>query len=127
MAKQKRKLTARQKAGKARLRQEFEWIFINGKQKRVRRAPTIQRMDVDEFIRLNADPILLHQEGLWGYLMPEEDPPPSDDFSLFETGDWEVMDTQSVDDLVESSGLTWNQTAQPRCDYWASNPFSVAW
>jgi uncharacterized protein YnzC (UPF0291/DUF896 family) len=29
MAKQKRKLTAKQKAEKARLRQEYEWIFVN--------------------------------------------------------------------------------------------------
>jgi len=127
MAKQKRKLTAKQKAEKARLRREYEWIFIHGKQKRVRRAPTIEGMDVDEFTLLNADPLWLHQEGLWEYLMPEEDQPPSDDFSLFETGDWEVVDTQSVDDLVESSGLTWNQTAQSPGDYWASSPFSVTW
>lgn len=73
MAKQKRKLTAKQKAEKARRRQEYMWIFVRGKQKRVRRPPTIDGMDVDEFIRRNADPIWLHQEGLWEYLMPEEE------------------------------------------------------
>jgi 16S rRNA U516 pseudouridylate synthase RsuA-like enzyme len=102
MAKQNPKRSAKRKAEKARLRQEYEWIFINGKQKRVRRAPTIDGMDVDEFIRLNADPIWLHQEGLWEYLMPEEDQPTSEDFSLLETGDWAVVDTQCVGDLVES-------------------------
>lgn len=71
MAKQKRKLTAQQKAEKARLRQEYMWIFVRGKQKRVRRPPTIDGMEVDEFIRRNADPIWLHQEGLWEYLEPE--------------------------------------------------------
>jgi len=44
------------------------WIFVNGKQKRVRRPPTIDGMDVDEFIRRNADPIWLHQNGMWEYM-----------------------------------------------------------
>jgi len=39
-------------------------IFVNGKQKRVRRPPTIDGMSVDEFIRQNADPIWLHQNGM---------------------------------------------------------------
>jgi len=36
-------------------------IFIGGKQKRIKRPPTVEGMDVDEFIRRNADPIWLHQ------------------------------------------------------------------
>ena len=40
-------------------------IFINGKQKRVRRPPTINGMDVDEFIRRNADPIWLLQNEMY--------------------------------------------------------------
>jgi hypothetical protein len=48
-------------------------IFIRGKQKRVRRPLTIEGMDVEEFIRLNADPIWLHQNELWEYMeLPEE-------------------------------------------------------
>ena len=43
-------------------------IFINGKQKRVKRPPTIDGMDVDEFIRRNADPIWLHQNEMWEYI-----------------------------------------------------------
>ncbi len=43
-------------------------IFLNGKQKRVRRPTTIDGMDVDEFIRWNADPIWLHQNEMWEYL-----------------------------------------------------------
>lgn len=31
-------------------------------------------MSVDEFIRCNADPIWLHQAGLYEYLMPEYNP-----------------------------------------------------
>jgi len=53
MAKPKKKLTAKQKSEKARLRKEYKWLFLNGKQKRFRRPPTIDGMDLDEFIRRN--------------------------------------------------------------------------
>ncbi|HKZ17629.1 MAG TPA: hypothetical protein VJ161_09235 [Geobacteraceae bacterium] len=43
-------------------------IFVNGKQKRVRRPPTIDGMDADEFIRGNADPVWLHQHEMWEYV-----------------------------------------------------------
>jgi len=43
-------------------------IFVNGKQVRVRRPVKIEGMDVDDFIRMNADPIFLHQNGLWEYM-----------------------------------------------------------
>jgi len=33
--------------------------------KRVPRPPQVDGMDVDEFIRRNADPIWLHQNGMW--------------------------------------------------------------
>ena len=49
-------------------------IFINGKQKWVRRPPTIDGMPVDEFIARNADPIWLHQNELWE-LMPVDPGP----------------------------------------------------
>ena len=73
MAKQKRKLTAAEKRAKRKRRQEYETIFVNGKQKRIKRPPTIDGMDVDEFIRNNADPIWLHENGMWEYL---DDAPP---------------------------------------------------
>ena len=54
--------------------------FINGKQKRVKRLPTIDGIDVDEFIRRNADPIWLHQNEIWEDLVNnEEDRPTGDD------------------------------------------------
>jgi len=65
MAKAKRKLTAREKAEKKRRRREYMTIFVNGKQKRVKRPPTIDGIDADELIRRNADPIWLHQNELW--------------------------------------------------------------
>lgn len=68
MAKRKKKLTPAQKRAKKKRQKEFMTIFINGKQKRVRRPPTIDGMDVDEFIRQNADPIWLHQHEMWEYM-----------------------------------------------------------
>ena len=65
MGRQKRKLTAAEKRAKRQRQQEYETIFVNGKQKRVKRPPTIDGMDVDEFISRNADPIWLHQNGMW--------------------------------------------------------------
>lgn len=46
-------------------------IFINGKQKFVPRPPTIDGVPIDEFIANNADPIWLHQQGMW-WLMPHD-------------------------------------------------------
>ncbi len=40
------------------------FVFMNGKQVRVRRPERIDGIDVDEFIRRNADPIWLHQNGM---------------------------------------------------------------
>ncbi len=65
MKKRKRKLTAAEKAEKKRRQKEYKTIFINGKQKRVKRPQTIDGMDIDEFTRRNADPIWLHQNEMW--------------------------------------------------------------
>lgn len=68
----KRKLSAAEKAAKRQRRLEFETIFVNGKMRRVRRAPTVEGLPVDEFIRKNADVIWLHQNEMWEYIEPEE-------------------------------------------------------
>ena len=73
MAKHKRKLTAPEKAEKKNRQKEYMTIFINGKQKRVRRPPAIDGMDVDEFIRRNADPIWLHQNEMWEYMIDDKE------------------------------------------------------
>ncbi|KKK72839.1 hypothetical protein LCGC14_2899860 [marine sediment metagenome] len=73
MAKQKKKLTPAQKATKRKRQKEYMTIFMNGKQKQVKRPPTIEGMDVDEFIRRNADPIWLHQNEMWVYMDQTED------------------------------------------------------
>ena len=65
MAKQKRKLTPAEKAAKKLRQREYMTVFINGKQKRIRRPPTIDGLPVDEFIRRNADPIWLLQNEMY--------------------------------------------------------------
>ena len=71
MRKPARKLTAAQKRDRKKRRQEFMTVFMNGKQKRIRRPPTIEGMDVDEFMKRNADPIWLHQNELWEVMSEE--------------------------------------------------------
>ena len=61
----KRKLTPAEKAAKKKRQQEYMTIFINGKQKRVKRPLSIDGIDVEELIRRNTDPIWLHQNELW--------------------------------------------------------------
>jgi hypothetical protein len=73
MAKPKRRLTAAEKADKKRRQKEYMTIFINGKQKRIKRPPTIDGMDVDEFIRRNADPLWLHQNEMWEDMNDDEE------------------------------------------------------
>lgn len=74
MTKRKRKLTPAEKAEKKRRREEYETIFIGGKQKRVKREPTIDGLPVYEFYRRNADVILLHQNEMWELIDLEEKP-----------------------------------------------------
>lgn len=76
MAKVKKKLTAAQKRArkkaKAKRQKKYMWVFMNGKQVRVKRPPTIEGMDPDEYIRQNADPIWLHQNEMWEYIEADE-------------------------------------------------------
>ncbi len=73
MTKRKRNLTVTEKAEKKRRQKEYMTIFIKGKQKRVKRTPTIDGMNVDEYIQRNADPIWLHQNEMWEYMIDEEE------------------------------------------------------
>jgi len=76
MAKVKKKLTPAQKrakkAAKAERQKKYQWVFMNGKQVRIKRPRTVDGISVDQFIEENADPIWLHQNELWE-LMPVED------------------------------------------------------
>lgn len=78
--KPKKRLTAAQRREKKRRKAGFMIVFINGKQKRVRRPPTIEGLPADEFVRRNADPIWLLQHGhyelLDGTSETHDSPPP---------------------------------------------------
>jgi len=67
----KRKLTTAEKRARRERKRKFMTIFIRGMQKRVPRPQLIEGLPVDQFIARNADPIWLHQNGLWE-LMPDE-------------------------------------------------------
>jgi len=73
MTRPKKKLAPEQKAARKKRREEYMTVFINGKQRRIKRPPTIEGMDAEEFIRRNADPIWLHQNELWEYIDQNED------------------------------------------------------
>jgi hypothetical protein len=60
-----------EKRAKRERKKKYMIVFMNGKQKRVPRPPTIDGIPVEEFIRRNADPIWLHQNEMWEY-MPED-------------------------------------------------------
>ena len=79
MAKQKKKLTPAQKAAKKKRRKEYMTVFINGRQKRIKRPPTIDGMSADEFVRRNADPIWLHQNEMWEHMDQDEDEDKTED------------------------------------------------
>ena len=68
----KMKLTREQKAAKKKRREEYMTVFMNGKQKRVKRPPTMDGISVEEFILRNADPIWLHQNEMREYIDQDE-------------------------------------------------------
>jgi hypothetical protein len=70
--KPKRKLTAAEKAAKARRKAQFMTIFINGRQKRVRRPEFMEGLPAEDVIARNADPTWLHQNEMWEYLAQAE-------------------------------------------------------
>ncbi|MCC5840718.1 MAG: hypothetical protein JJT96_11385 [Opitutales bacterium] len=73
--KPKKKLTPEQRREKKRRKAEFQTIYINGKQKRLRREPMIDGLGVDDFIRRNADPVWLHRSESWEELDASAPPP----------------------------------------------------
>ena len=64
----RRKRTAAEKRARRERKKKFMTIFINGKQKRVPRPPVIDGLPIEEFIARNADPIWLHENGLWEFI-----------------------------------------------------------
>ena len=77
MAKVKKKLTSAQKKAKneakAERQNKYMWVFMNGKQVRVKRPDTLDGMAADEFIQKNSDPLWLHQNEMWEHIDAKED------------------------------------------------------
>jgi len=73
MTRRNKRLTSEQKAAKKKRQEEYMTVFMNGKQKLIKRPPKIDGMDVEEFIQRNADPIWLHQNEMWEYIDQNED------------------------------------------------------
>ena len=74
MAKRKRKLTHQEKAEKKRRSREYMTIFVHGKQRRVEHPPTVMGIDVDEFIRKNADALWFHENEMWEDIQTDMEP-----------------------------------------------------
>ena len=68
----KKPLTALQKRkrkeAKAERQKKYQWVFMNGKQVRIRRPQKIDGLDPEEYIRRNADDIWLTQNGYYEIL-----------------------------------------------------------
>ena len=77
MPKIKKKLTTAQKRARKKAKTERQekcmWVFMNGKQVRVKRPPMIEGIDADEYIQQNVDSIWLHQNEMWEYIKTDED------------------------------------------------------
>jgi len=100
VTKRKKKMTAAQKAAKKQRQKEFMWIFMNGRQVRVKRPPTIDGMDVDEFIMNNADPIWLHQNEMWEYIVEDKrNEDLGDEFLDLTEGDISFEPSDEIDEI----------------------------
>jgi len=69
---------SKSRSAKADRQKKFTIVFINGKQVRIKRPPTIDGLDADEFLLRNADPLWLHQHEMWHFI-PDEDTEPKQD------------------------------------------------
>jgi len=79
MKKPKRKRTAAEKRARRERKRKYMTIFINEKQKRVPRPQLIEGLPVEEFIARNADPIWLHENGLWELMTPDTPDTPDEE------------------------------------------------
>ena len=61
-------MTAAEKRAKAERQKKYEWIFVKGKQVRIKRPEMIEGMLVDDWIEKNADDIWLTQNGMYDVL-----------------------------------------------------------
>ncbi len=61
-------------------------IFVNGRQKRVRRPQLIDGIPVDEFIARNADALWLHQNEMWELIPQDVDAETTEEFIITNEG-----------------------------------------
>jgi len=73
VARPKRKRTPAEKRARRERKRKFMTVFLNGKQKRVPRPALIDGLPVEEFLARNADPIWLHENGLWELMTPGDE------------------------------------------------------
>jgi len=73
MAKPKRKRTAAERRARRERKRTSMIIFVNGKQKRVRRDPVIDGLSADVFISRNADPVWFHDNEQWELIGPDDE------------------------------------------------------
>jgi len=77
MSKLKKKLTTAQKRVRKKIKEEnqkkYMWVFLNGKQVKIKRPLMIEGIDAEEYIQQNADPIWLHKNEMWEYIKKDED------------------------------------------------------
>ena len=89
----KRKMTAVQKKAKAERQKNYEWVFMNGKQVRIKRPEMIDGMLVDDWIEQNADDIWLTQNGMYDVLdarQRKRDETDNDAISVYNADDPEI-------------------------------------
>ncbi len=58
---------------KTKNKEKYKYVFINGKQVRIKKSSTIDGISIEEYIELNADPIWLHENKMWEHIKTEED------------------------------------------------------
>lgn len=58
-------MAAKQKRERSRRRSGYTRVFLNGKEKWLKRPATIDGCGADEFIAGNVDPLWLHQNEMW--------------------------------------------------------------
>ena len=63
-----KRISAAQKKAKVERQKKYVWVFMNGKQVRVKRPEMIDGMLVDDFIAANADDVWLTQNGMYDVL-----------------------------------------------------------
>lgn len=80
-------------------------IFVNGRQKSVRRPQLIDGMSVDDFIARNADPLWLHQNEMWELMPLDTDAETAEDFPG-------LLHSQISNPLVSDQAVI-NETPQP--------------